>query len=49
LMAGMYQLEVMYRNTEGANDWLRSIELAVTGLGKDFVEEHIAEVDQMNG
>jgi len=49
LMAGMYQLEVMYRNTEGANDWLRSIELAVTGLGKDFVEEHIAEVDQMEG
>jgi hypothetical protein len=49
LMAAMHQLEVMYRNTEGANDWLNAINLEVSGLGKDFVEEHIADVNQMEG
>jgi len=49
LMAAMHQLEIMYRNTEGANDWLAAINLEVTGLGKDFVEEHIADVSQMEG
>lgn len=49
LMASLHQLEVMYRNTEGARDWLEAINLGVSGLGKDFVEEHIAEVDQMEG
>jgi hypothetical protein len=49
LMAAMHQLEVMYRNTEGAKDWLLAITNEVSGLGKDFVEEHIAEVSQMEG
>jgi hypothetical protein len=49
LMAAMHQVEIMYRNTEGANDWLAAIQQEVVGLGKDFVEEHIAEVDQMEG
>lgn len=49
LMAAMHQLEIMYRNTDGANDWLNAIQLEVSGLGKDFVEEHISEVDQMEG
>jgi hypothetical protein len=49
LMAAMHQVEIMYRNTEGANDWLAAIQLEVGGLGKDFVEEHIADVDQMEG
>ena len=49
LMAAMYQLEVMYRNTEGANDWMRAIEMAVMGLGKDYVDEQIAETNQMEG
>jgi hypothetical protein len=49
LMAAMHQLEIMYRNTEGAKDWLAAITGEVSGLGKDFVEEHIAEVSQMEG
>lgn len=49
LMAAMHQLEIMYRNTEGANDWLAAINLEVAGLGKDFVEENISDVDQMEG
>ena len=49
LMAAMHQMEIMYRNTEGAKDWLNAINNEVVGLGKDFVEEGIAEVDQMEG
>jgi len=49
LMAAMHQLEIAYRNTEGAKDWLAAINLEVGGIGRDFVEEHIAEVSQMEG
>ena len=49
LMAALHQMEIMYRNTEGANDWLNAIMLEVGGLGKDFVEEHISDIDQMEG
>lgn len=49
LMAAMYELEVMYRNTEGARDWMAAIRNEVMGLGMDMVEEDIADVDQMEG
>ena len=49
IKGALYQLEVFYRNTEGANDWMRAISVEMAGLGKDFVEEHIAEVTQMGG
>jgi hypothetical protein len=49
LMAALYQLEVSYRNTEGANDWMRSIELQITTLDFDTVEQDVQDVDQMEG
>jgi hypothetical protein len=47
LKAALYQLETFYRNTEGANDWLRAIQLEVDGLDKDNVEEDISDLDEM--
>jgi len=47
LKAALYQLETFYRNTEGANDWLRAIQLEVDGLDKDNVEEEISDLDDM--
>lgn len=49
IMAAMYELEIVNRNTQGANDWLKSIQDHTIGLGMDLVEELIAEVDQMEG
>jgi len=49
LLGALYQLEVSYRNTEGAKDWLNAIMLHLDGLEKDWVEQDIAEVDQMEG
>lgn len=39
LKGALYQLEVFYRNSEGANDWLRAIELDGMELEKNLVEE----------
>lgn len=47
LKAALYQLETFYRNTEGANDWLRAIQIEVDGLDKDTVEEEISDLDDM--
>ena len=49
LMAANRQLEIDYRNTAGVKDWEAAIQSEVFGLGKDLVEEHIAEVNQMEG
>ena len=49
LMAANRQLEIDYRNTAGVNDWEKAIQSEIFGLGKDLVEEHIAEVNQMEG
>jgi len=49
LMAALYHLEVSYRNTEGAKDWMRAIVLELDGLEKDTVESEIAEVTQIEG
>jgi len=49
LMGAMRQLEIMNRNTQGVNDWERSIRTDVASLGMDLVEELIAEADQMGG
>ncbi len=49
LMAGMRQLEVMYRNTEGVKDWDGAIGVELKGLDFDQVGEDIAEIDQMEG
>ncbi len=49
VMAASRAVEVMYRNTEGVNDWTAAINAELFGLGKDLVEEDIASADQMEG
>jgi len=41
--AGLYMLEVSYRNTTGANDWLAAITRTGSGIDKDTVEESLAD------
>jgi hypothetical protein len=47
IMAGMRQLEIVNRNTQGVNDWTAAISTDTTQLGMDLVEELIAEVTQI--
>jgi len=51
IWAGLYMLEVSYRNTEGARDWMNAITLSVSGIDKDTIEEEMAQdtVLQMEG
>ena len=49
LMAASYKLEVSYRNTEGAKDWLAAIDLQLGDLDKDLVEQQASGVTQMKG
>jgi len=49
LMAALYHLEVSYRNTEGAKDWMGAIRLELEGLEKDLVEMEIADVTHIEG
>lgn len=39
LKSALRQLEIFYRNTEGANDWLKSMDMEAIELEKDLVEE----------
>jgi len=47
IKAANYELEIEYRNTEGANDWMRSILDTLRELDFDSVEEDIAEINVM--
>lgn len=47
--AALYELEMSYRNTEGANDWLAGIERDLIDVDKDTVAQENAQVDQMEG
>lgn len=47
IMAAMRHIEIINRNTQGVNDWNNSIREATMGIGKDLVEEEIAEVTQI--
>ena len=47
IMAAMRHIEVINRNTQGVNDWDKAISAEVSGIGKDLVEELIAEVTQI--
>ena len=47
IMAAMRHIEIVNRNTQGVRDWDNSIAAAVVGIGKDLVEEEIAEVTQI--
>jgi hypothetical protein len=49
IWAALYQLEVSYRNTRGAEDWLLAITRELTNIDKDGVEEEIAGVNQIEG
>lgn len=47
--ATLYYLEVSYRNTEGAKDWMNSIMGDVSEMNKDTIEELVSELDDMKG
>ena len=49
VMAAARSLEVAYRNSAGVKDWEASITSELFGLGKDLVEEDVAEVSEMGG
>lgn len=45
--AAMGRLEATYRNTEGLNDWLSSVNIDISEIIKDDVEDE--DIDQMEG
>jgi hypothetical protein len=47
IKAALYQLEIFYRNTEGANDWLVSIQLDLTDAEQMEVLSDIQHKDTM--
>ena len=49
LMASLYRLELFYRNTEGAKDWLAGIELDLMDIDKDSVHEDNVNVSDLEG
>ena len=49
LLGALYQLELSYRNTAGAQDWLNALMLELGEMEKDWVEEDIANVTQIVG
>ena len=50
LIAGaLYRLEIFYRNTTGANDWLGAIDVDLLDIDKDSVQEVSENIDQLEG
>ncbi len=47
--AALYQLEVTYRNTTGAKDWLASINQKLYDLGLDLADQESANINQIRG
>ena len=47
LMGALYELEISYRNTEGAKDWLAAITLEIAGIEFDLVQDDVAGVNQI--
>jgi len=47
--AALQRLEVSYRNTKGATDWLTTIMADLINLDKEWVEEAVADLDKMEG
>ena len=45
--AALHRLEVSYRNTSGANDWLLSLKADLMNLDMEWVEELVADLDVM--
>ena len=49
LYAALYEMEVSYRNTEGAKDWDLALSRELADLDKDTVEEEVHDADFMEG
>jgi len=49
ILAALYRLEIFYRNTEGAKDWLAAIDLDLMDIDKDTVHEDNVNVDALEG
>lgn len=47
--AALYRLEISYRNSDGARDWLAAIDIDLMDIDKDGVQEDTANVDQLEG
>ena len=47
--AALYNLEITYRNTEGAKDWLNAIHQRLFDIEKDRVDQDSFNVKQMRG
>lgn len=47
--ATLRQVEISYRNKEGASDWEQAIASYIIGLDKDEIQEQISNVDVMEG
>lgn len=47
--AALWALEISYRNTEGAKDWMSQIQFRLKGIQFDSYEEEMSDLDQMEG
>lgn len=47
IFAALQRLEVSYRNTAGANDWLEAVRSDLINLDMELVEEDVADLDVM--
>lgn len=47
--AALYKLEVSYRNTAGASDWLAAIKLDLLGIERDTIEDDVNRAEEMEG
>ena len=49
LNAALYHFEISFRNTEGANDYLKAVTLVTNEISNDKYEEDAAEISVMEG
>jgi len=49
IQAALYRLEIFYRNTAGAADYLAGIDTDLVDFDKDAVQEDTANADQLEG
>jgi len=49
IMATMRQMEIFHRNTQGVNDWDRSVEEYILNLRQELVHEEALEYTRMEG
>ena len=49
IKAAQHEMEVMYRNTEGARDWMNAILVDLHRVDHDIAEEHSYNIKQIEG